>query len=249
MYRDDNVKIIREEFGCLGLLDFSENEIAAKLKKDTGKFQVAGQMQFSQYGIKEDLNYEIFLKKTERQNLYHPYMFEATLKDQPEKTMLFRVSNDECFTIHDAFNLLNGRAVQKLVLDWSTRRMHNVWFQLDFDGRDVHGNFKLEQLRVTDQEYAVSVELSKHPIREMRNPEDRINLILSLLKGNAEPITLIKDGKERQAFVQASPKNRTVDVYTSFDGRLQKSKIEDTKKSRELSALVLNKARRKGRSP
>lgn len=252
MYRDDNIKLIREEFGYLGFRGISEKEIADKIKIDPDKFQVAGEMQFLQYGIKEDLCYEIFLKKYERQNLYRPYMYQATLKDEPDKTMLFRISNDESLTIRDAFNLLNGRAVQKLVLDWSNRKMHSAWFQLDFGAHDVHGNFKLERLPLSNLDYVVSASLEKYPIIEMKYPEERTKLIFSLLRGNVEPVTLLIDGKEVKAFAEASPKNRDVHIYSEPGRSLMESKIKSRKmaerKSWKPPGERMRKIKRKGKS-
>ena len=252
MYWDDNIKLIREEFDYLGFRGISEKEIADKIKVDPDKFQVIGEMQFLQYGIKEDLCYEIFLKKYERQNLYLPYMYQAILKDKPDKTMIFKISNDECLCIRDAFNLLNGRAVQKLVLDWSNRKMHSAWFQLDFGAKDVHGNFKLERLPLSNLDYVVSASLDKYPIVEMKYPEERTNLIFSLLRGNVEPVTLLIDGKEVKAFAEASPKNKDVRICTAsgkfLTDSLTKGKKIAERKSWEQPGERMRKIKRKGKS-
>lgn len=250
MDRDD-LRLMREEFRYLGFRNFPEKEIADKIRADGGKFHIKGEQQFLQYGTKQDMYYEIYFKKYEHQNLYHPYMYQATLKDQPERTQAFRMSNDDTFTAQDAFNLLNGRAVQKLVLDWSERKLVNKWFQLDLTQKDVHGNFKVEDLKVTDQDYQIGAALSKYPIKEMRTPEDRIKLILSLHNGNAEPITLLKDGKEIKGFAEASPKNRTVAVYSQPSKRSIESKISKGKQELrpwELQEQLVKKKKRKGRS-
>lgn len=227
MNRDEDLKFIRDEFRYLGVQEFPEKAIADMVNSGADKFKVVGEMEFSQYGTRQDMCYKIFFKKYDRPNLYQPYVYQATLKDSPEKTRAFPVSVNTYFTMQDAFNLLNGRAVQKLVLDLGTRKMQNTWFQMNFSEKDEHGNFKLDKLDIADQDYAIGSALTKYPIKELMNTEDRINLIVSLQKGNAELITLIKGGKEVQGFVQASPNNKSVDVFTSKEGNLLGVKKEN----------------------
>lgn len=252
MYRDNNIKLIREEFGYLGFRGIPEKAIADNIRIDPDKFQLEGEMQFLQYGLKQDMCYEIFLKKYERQNLYRPYMYQATLKDKPHKTMLFRISNDECLTIRDAFNLLNGRSVQKLVLDWSNRKMHSAWFQLDFGARDVHGNFKLERLPLSNLDYVVSASLDKYPIVEMKYPEERTKLIFSLLRGNVEPVTLLIGDKKVKTFVEATPKNKDVRICTEPGKFLMESITKSKRKPERISwnppGKRMRKLKRKGKS-
>jgi hypothetical protein len=207
-------------------------------------------MEFAQYGTREDLAYAIYLKKFDQHpNRYHAYAYRASLKSDPVKSRVFEVRSDPCFTLPDAFNLLNARAVQKLVLDWPSRQMKSSWFQLDFSKKDTNGNVRLDKLNVSDKNFAVSKALSRYPVKELMNPDERVNLFLSLLKGNAEPVTVIKNGKEMKAFAQADPGNTTVHVFANWNGKMMKVALPDnnsTQKQVQDSLRKENPARRKG---
>ena len=75
----------------------------------------------------------------------------------------------------------------------------------------------------------------------MPTPESRIKLILSLYNGNAEPITLVKDGIEVKGFAEASPKRKTVHVYSQHGKRFMESKVDKGKQElrpREIPGAV-----------
>ncbi len=247
-----DLTFVQEQLMFLGFQNVPEKEIADKVSADVDKFQVKGEQQFIQFGNKEDMEYAIHFKKYERMDAYHPYMYQATLKDQPERTQAFRMANDDAFTARDAFNLLNGRAVYKWILDWDERRMSGNWFQLDLTEKDVHGNFKLEKLRITDKEYQIGEGLKKYPIKELLSTDDRIKLILALYTGNSVPVTLIKDGKEVRGYVEASPKDSAVKVYSKPGIKFLESKIRQNNQNEtmpwEQPENSIKKNKRKGKS-
>ncbi|MEX2233496.1 MAG: hypothetical protein WD824_15135 [Cyclobacteriaceae bacterium] len=212
---EQNLEYIKEELSGLGFKNIPEKEIADKLRLDPDKFQTEGAMRVSQKGKMEDVLYGIFFKKYERQDMYHAYAYQATLKNDPAKTQLFRISFNNDFTLPEAFNLLNSRAVHKLILDQKTSKLSTAWFQMDFNARDVHGNYKVDQVKINDRGYLVGVLLNKHPIREIQDPKRLSTIVSALYQGNAEPVTLLRNGKEIHAFVQAAPRRNGIDFYTA----------------------------------
>lgn len=240
-----NLQYIREELEALGFKNIPEKEIARKLRQDPDKFQAEGEMSFPQRGRMEDLSYTIFFKKYERQDLYHAYAYQATLKNDPEKTQAFRISFDNDFTTPQVFNLLNGRAVNKLMLDRKTAKLSTAWFQLDFNTRDAHGNYKVDQVKLNDRSYLLTALLDKSPIREARDPIRQSALITSLYQGNSEPVTLLKDGKEIQAFVQAAPRKNGIEFYLANNKELR---LDRNRRERTRDKTMENiPGRRKGR--
>lgn len=247
-----DLTFVEEQLSFLGFQNVPEKEIADKIRADVDKFQVKGEQPFMQFGNKEDMEYVIHFKKYERLDAYHPYMYQATLKNQPERTQAFPMTNDDAFTARDAFNLLNGRAVYKWILDWEERKMRGKWFQLDLTEKDVHGNFKLDKLRITDKEYQIGEGLKKYPIKELLRTDERIELILALYLGNSVPVTLIKDGKEQRGYAEASPKNNAVHVYSRPGIKFLESEVQQRNQKaitpHKQTKYPVKKNKRKGKS-
>lgn len=253
MNRDQELRFIREELGYLGVKEFPEKGVADLVNSGSDKIQVTGELAFAQYGKREDLSYKIFLKKYDYQsNRYHPYAYHATLKSDPAKSRAFEIRPDAYLTLQDAFNLLNARAVQKLVLNHSSQKIENTWFQLDFSKTDANGNVKLDKLSDKEQDFSIGRALSRYPIKERMLPDERVNLLRSLSDGNAQPVTVVKRGKEFTAFAQADPKNTTVRVYANWNGKMMKVAMPDNdkpeKKQEESLSQEEHRVRRRGKS-
>ncbi len=225
MDRTEHLRFMREELRYLGITDFPEKEVADQIISGKDKIRIDGKLEFSEYGKKQEMDYSVFLKNYERPNRYHAYQFLATVKGEQEKTRAFHIRPDAHFNMKDAFNLLNGRAVQKLTYDTHTHKMENQWFQLDPVLKDIHGNAKIERFKLSRIEDKVIASLNAFPIRQMMNPAERVNLILSLFNGNAEPVNILHNGKDLKGFVAASPRQNSVQVHTVEDGKLVRYKV------------------------
>ncbi|HTF21691.1 MAG TPA: hypothetical protein VK658_26610 [Chryseolinea sp.] len=237
MDREHELRFIREELGYLGIKEFPEKGVADLVNSGADKIQVTGTAVYPQYGTSETLAYTMYLKKFDQQaNGYHAYAYQASLKSDPVKSRVFEVRPDPCFMLPDAFNLLNGRAVQKLVLDWPSRKMENSWFQLDFHKRDATGNFAVERY----PDFKMNESLGRYPVKALMNPDERVNLFLSLLKGNAEPVILIRNGMETQAFAQADPRNTAVHLYAKWNDKLLKVGNPHNHKMKQPADLIIN---------
>lgn len=245
---EQNLEYIKEELSGLGFRNIPEKEIGDKLKLDPDKFQTEGEMRLSQQGRMENVLYKIFFKKYERQDMYHAYAYQATLKNDPAKTQAFKISFNNGFTVPEAFNLLNGRAVHKLILDQKTSKLSTAWFQMDFNAKDVHGNYKVDQVKINDRSYLLGVLLNKYPIRETQDPKRQSELITSLYQGNAEPVTLLKNGKEIHAFVQASPRKNGIEFYSTNNKGLELERHGREKTAGKIMEGLSGRRKGKGRA-
>lgn len=212
---EQNMEYIREQLHSLGFREVPAKEIMARLREDGDKFRVEGEMSLSQRGKREKVLYGIFFKKYERTQLYLPYAYYAALKNDRARSQVFGISSASAFTLPEAFNLLNGRAVNKLILGRKTCKLCPVWFQMNFNARDAHGNHRIERVKIGDRSYLLAHLLNKHGILESREPKVLSALITSLYQGNAEPVTLVRNGREIRAFVEASPRRNGLEVRTA----------------------------------
>lgn len=105
---------------------------------------------------------------------------------------------------------------------------------MDFKQNDDNGNFKLKQFH---QNYGYDLEavLSKHPIKELSNEENKSALMESLKKGNVQSATFQHNGNEIKYFLEANPQFKTINIYDSdmqrFDNRQSKSESQNQAQS------------------
>ena len=118
------------------------------------------------------------------------------------------VENSNNITLKEAFNLMQGRAVNK---DLTTRegQLYNAWVQLDFKNTDQSGNYKLKKFH---QNYGFELEkaLSKLPIKELGSNQDKSRLIESLQKGNRQSVTFTENGSEQKRLIEANPQFKSL---------------------------------------
>jgi len=146
--------------------------------------------------------------------------------DKMEHT--FYIGKENNITLKEAYNLMNGRAVNK---DLTTKegQVYNAWLQLDFKQTDANGNHKLKQFH---QNYGFDLEkaLAKHPIKELSIEPSKSQLLESLQKGNRQSVTFIKDGKEQKHFVEANPRFKSVTLY---DNQMQRLVTRPSKEEKQ----------------
>jgi len=207
----------------LGFPKTHEQEIKDKISSDPGKFEIDGKVKFPNYAKEKDMDYTIYFKKFERQDMYHPYMYRAEFEGE-QRSQMFRIVEDAAFTTRDAFNLLNGRAVHKMVIDHSDRKMKPFWFKLDLSAKDVHGNYPVNRISVPAHELVIATQLEKQNVEEMKNPLKRVNIILSLYQGNTEAVTIPRQSGKETVYAMVDPLQKSVRLYSGEGKEIDKAK-------------------------
>ncbi len=138
--------------------------------------------------------------------------YEATLyySNQPEKTrkQTIYIYKGKGFTFREAFNLLEGRAVNRNRIDLDGLE-YNAWCQLNFDDKDQHGNYRIREFR-KEWRYELEAALDVYPITELKNEELRAKMIRALRRGNLHPVRLLKGRKWERVFIEACPSTRLI---------------------------------------
>ena len=127
----------------------------------------------------------------------------------------------------NAFNLLEGRSVFKDLVNKDGEKYH-AWLKLDFENSDQHGNYKIKQF---SEQYGYNLEktLGNFPIKELSDPEQKKLLLSSLEKGNAQQVTVSKDGKEAKYYIEAVPQFKNINVYDQKMHMVRRHNIQDFK--------------------
>jgi hypothetical protein len=116
------------------------------------------------------------------------------------------------FTLKEAFNLLQGRSVNKDLHSLNGDK-YNSWVRLLFDEKDLHDNYKLKHTK--PEIYNLERILNYYPIQELQMEDTRKALIKSLCKGNIQLVTFVFESPDRpprieRKFIAANPKDRTL---------------------------------------
>ena len=137
--------------------------------------------------------------------------YDATLAKagdpSKDKTQTFYINKGNGVTLKEAFNLLEGRSVNK-DLTSQEGKSYNAWLRLNFDEKDNHGNNKVQQF--TDgYGYDIRKLVGQYPL-ELKYDDSFANIVKSLEKGNRTPVTFVFDGKKQDGFIEANPKFKSV---------------------------------------
>lgn len=137
--------------------------------------------------------------------LYYPF-------DQDRnREQTFYISKGRGVTFKEAFNLLQGRAVYKRLINLDGEA-YFAWVQLNFDEKDARQNYKTKQFY---PQYGYDLEklLERYPIRELLLPQLRESLIRSLKRGNRHTVTFTKTNKVEKMLIEACPQFKTITIY------------------------------------
>lgn len=167
----------------------------------------------------------LYFKRTGPNDRYALYKYEAFLKrgDNPEteRMQTFYIYKGWGITLKEAFNLLQGRAVNKDLTNMEGEK-YNAWIQLNFDEVDLSSNYKVKQYR-QQYGYDLGKVLEKYPLKELKTEESRALLIRALRRGNLQPVIFLKaNNRMEKMFIEANPQYKTINIYSSVAKAMQR---------------------------
>lgn len=239
-----NLEFLKESLKYLGFGDKMNTDLENKIKEQPKEFNLTltGEFKIPEL-VNDRVDYKLDFKKSDQTDMYFLNRYQATLRnDDPaqEKTQTFYVTKNSGITAKEAYNLLSGRAVNK-DLNNKEGQPYNAWLQLDFQEKDKNDNYKVKQYH-QGYGYDLDMVMSKYPIKEQLNPEEKTKLIKSLEKGNLTQVTFAREGGEDKMFVSANPQYKTLDLYNSkmekqFQGIEKKEKVGEDKSQEKKEAV------------
>ncbi|HEY5749512.1 MAG TPA: hypothetical protein VIU12_25765 [Chryseolinea sp.] len=211
-----NAEFLKERLFFLGFGDKLSGELFKNIKADKDQFQLAINAEFSKGDKKDLVDYKLDFSKSKQGDMYFINKYEATLKGETpdkDKTQTFYLNKGSGITAKEAYNMLDGRAVHKKLIDREDNP-YQAWLQINFKEKDDHGNHKLDRYHPA-YGFDLDKSLSRHPIKELATPEENAALKKSLEKGNIQSVTFLKEGKEEKMFLEANPRERSLNVYNA----------------------------------
>jgi hypothetical protein len=217
----ENLKFLQDRLFYLG----TEKRLFPELEKNMIEGKPEFTLAFSNHYDKDKLSANLHFRKSDNSEMYFLNRYDAVLQKpaQEGKSQTFYLENGKGVTMKEAYNLLDGRAVNK---DLKNKEgvAYNAWVKLDFNNKDENGQSKLLQYH-KNYGYDLNQELLKLPIFPM--PEDSLKqLVSSLERGNMQHVKL-PEGAGAPIFIAANPQFKTLDVFNENGRLLSKDEKKD----------------------
>lgn len=205
--RQDNKKIrensqaLHQQVQRAGFPDLSE-KINEQIKHKQKQFFIPVAYYLND---KERLDHQLSFVK-DQSGLYQFEGYKTTLynevKPDEKREQYFSMHQGCNVNTTEVYNLLSGRCIQS----------GDTWMQLDFNDKDPQGNFRIKQFH---QGYGYNLEkvLQQLPLKELLNREEADKLQKGLKDGNRISVSFLKDGKEKQFYIEANPQFKSVNIY------------------------------------
>lgn len=224
---EKNFDYLKEQVKFTGFGEGMENALKDKMQKGETDFTLKHNVRYGADFVEATLNF----KKSDQSDMYFFNSYNMSVEKEQSKeklTQTFYINKDNNITAKEAYNLMEGRAVNKDLKN-KDGELYNAWIKMDFKEADDKGNFKLNHYH---QNYGFDLEssLAKHPIKELQNEKFKDDLLSSLKKGNVQSVTFNIDGGEKKHYVEANPQFKIVNVY---DGGMQRINNRETKTQKE----------------
>lgn len=206
---EQNLKYLKDNLKYHGFGEKLNPELEANMKQGLPEFQLKIQTEYNKDKIEAVLHF----KKSDQSDMYFFNRYDATLQKTNEEKLsqTFYLNKGNGITIKEAYNLLNGRSVNKELTSIEGQK-YNAWIQLDLKNKNEQGNYESKQFH---KNYGFDLEQSlvKFPIKELGITEDKEALMKSLQKGNIQSVIFQLNGNEQKMFIEANPQFKTVNIY------------------------------------
>ncbi|HWB27715.1 MAG TPA: hypothetical protein VG738_19705 [Chitinophagaceae bacterium] len=242
---NENVDFLHNQVKYAGFGEELHGALVKEIKNDPGEFKLSYSHTFG----KDTMDAELNFKRSKESDLYFFNSYDVTMKREgkPDMRNTFYINQGQSITLREAYNLMNGRAVEKELTrkmtpeekeqykaefkldksqrgqpeNWEKAPTYKAWIKLDLDHRDNNGNLIQKQYH---ENFGFKLEdaLAKLPLRKM-DASQMHDMISSLKKGNITPVQFTVEGVDKKMHLAADPQFKAITVY---DDKMQLAKKE-----------------------
>jgi len=196
-------------------LEFAENgsimdQLTDAIENQPQEFEIDTEAFFDEETI---LSCTLYFCRSAEFDMYFLVKYDADLRysneSEKNRAQTFYINKGIGVTQREAFNLLQGRSVNKKLINLDGEK-YTAWIQLNFDQTLPSGNYSTRQFRTG---YDLKKTLQQYPIRECQQEESMTGLIRSLQKGNLVLVDFVKQRKTEKMYIEANPYYRTINIY------------------------------------
>lgn len=228
-----NYKYLTEQLKNTGFGDVLNKELANRMSQGAVEFQLTHNKTFG----KDNITATLHFKKGNHSDMYFFNRYQLQLMNNTSDVkagQMFYINKGSSITLKEGYNLLEGRAVHKMLTDQKGEK-YGAWLQLDFKNVAQTGNYEFKKLH-DKYGFDLQATLAKYPIKDLQNAESKRELIRSLERGNLQSATFQFDGKEEKLFITANPEYMTLTSYNKTGQRASLPELfqkeEQTKKQK-----------------
>jgi hypothetical protein len=218
---DKNLDYLKDNLKYMGFGENLYEALRASIMEGKKDFTLSLQTEINRQPFGATLHF----RRSDNTDVYFFNKWEAELKNEVGKMQqTFYINKGSGITLKEGFNLLEGRAVYKELTNKEGQKYH-AWLQLDGSLIDREGNNKLRQYH---QNYGYDLEqtLSKFPIKELTQNDQKEKLLYSLQKGNMQAVTFEKNGFAEKLYIEAAPQFKSLNVYDHNGTRIALPELE-----------------------
>ena len=217
-----NAEFLKKSLLNLGFGDKLNAQLDKEIAAKTPEFKLGLQLEFNQ----KKVDYTLHFKAGDNQDMYFFNKYDATMNHNNDLAkainQTFYINKGSGITAKEAFNLMEGRAVNKHLYNLEGQK-YQAWLTLDDKNYTENGNMKIKHYH---ENYGFDLEkvISGKGIKELESPKAKEDLLYSLKKGNTQQITVAGDDGDKKYFIAANPQFKTIDLY---DHQMKKIKREE----------------------
>ncbi len=217
---EQNLAALEKKLLNLGFGEGFNEAMKKNITEQKPEFNLTDEIQYGGRSMLVDLSF----RAGKENEMYFFNSYQATLRDDPEKSQRFYLDKGNGVTTKEAFNLLEGRAVNKDLVN-KEGMDYNAWVQLNFEKKLDNGNFDLQRYH-SNYNFDLTKTMNEFILKPLELEQDNA-LHNSLMKGNVQSVSFLKDGEEVKGFIEANPKDRTLNVYDGHMKPLTKEQKEE----------------------
>jgi hypothetical protein len=206
-----NLEYLKDSLKYLGFGTQLNESLEKSIKEKSADFELRTSLgHFNRW-----VHYILFFRRSDATDMYFFNRYQATLKGenlQPDRRQTFYIHKGTGgITAREAFNLLEGRSVYKQLMN-KEGVQYNAWLKLDHASQDQYGNSRFRQFN-DHYGYELDAVLEGFPVRELKDEEQRKQLLTSLQKGNLQMVHFDQSGGSVKFYIHAQPQFKTIAVF------------------------------------
>ncbi|REA60161.1 hypothetical protein DSL64_15930 [Dyadobacter luteus] len=164
---------------------------------------------------------------------------KVSLDDQKagqQRQHSFTGDHKDGLTAAQASNLLAGRAV----------KTQDKWIQLDLNDVNAQGKHRVKEFH-QGYGYDLLKAVSQLPIKELKNQQQKQQLLEGLQSGEKQNVTIRINGKDRYLSIEANPQFKTINIYDQQNQKISVNQaLERQPGIRNTQTQVIRLAKKNG---
>jgi hypothetical protein len=223
---EKNLEALKNNLKYLGFGEGLNEQLEKNIREQKPDFTLQHEVMYNNQKMLTDLSF----KGGDQNEMYFFNKYTAKLDDRQQSFYLDRGNG---VTTKEAFNLLQGRAVNKDLVNKEGEK-YNAWVQLDFSKKEESGNYKTDRYH-ENYKYNLEEAISKYPLNELEDSKWKDDLMKSLEKGNIQAVKMEVGNKDELMYIAANPKERAINMYDKAMNPLNESAKKELERKQEVA--------------